>query len=117
MNIYFQTTNIKVTQDEKNFMANRMYVLNKFFSWDTSTYIEIERTRKSYNGHDLYYVSIKIDDPEYQYFAEEYRENVRSAFDHAYGDAFRLVRSHRSKSRNLVRRAGLKIKRLFKRQI
>lgn len=116
MNIYFQTKNIDVSQNEKNFMANRMYGLNKFFSWDTNTYIDIERTRQSHNGHDLYYVSIKIDDPHHQYFAEEYRENVRSAFDHAYGDAFRLVRKHRGRKGNIARKAARKLKQLFKRQ-
>ena len=116
MNIYFQTKNLEVTQYEKNMMANRMYGLNKFFSWDTHAYIDIERTRSSQHGQDLYYVSIKIDDPQNQYFTEEYRENVRKAFDEAYGDMFRVVRSHRSKSRNLARRAGAHIKCILKRK-
>ena len=38
-----------------------MYGLNKFFSWDTNAYIDIEQTHQSHHGHDLYYVSIKID--------------------------------------------------------
>ncbi len=116
MNIYFQSKNIDLYQDTKNMMANRMYGLNKFFSHDTNAYIDVERTRASHNGDDLYHVSIKIDDAHNQYFAEEYKENIRKAFDHAYGDMFRMVRSHRSKSRNLARRAGARIKRIFRRQ-
>jgi len=116
MNIYFQAKNVEIHPNIKDTMANRMYGLNKFFSWDTNAYIDIERTRQSHHGHDLYYVSIKIDDAHNQYFTEEYKENVRKAFDHAYGDMFRVVRSHRSKSRNIARKAGSKIKRIFKRQ-
>lgn len=115
MNIFFHAKNLEISQESKQAMANRMYGLNKFFSIDTHAYIDIERTRQSHHGHDLYYVSIKIDDPHHQYFTEEYKENIRSAFDHAYGDMFRVVRSHRSKSRNLAKKAHQKIKRLFKR--
>lgn len=116
MNIHFQTKNIEIDQNEKNFIANRMYSLNKFFSWDTNAYIDIERTNPSNHGEHLFYVSIKIDDPYNQYFTEEYRENTRKAFDFAYSDMFRVVRSHRSKSRILARKAGAKIKKFFKRQ-
>lgn len=116
MNIYFQTKNIDLHPHEKEMMANRMYGLNKFFSWDTNAYIDIERTRQSQHGDDLYYASIKIDDPTNQYFTEEYKENVRKAFDHAYGDMFRVVRSHRGKSRNIARRAGAKIKKMLTRR-
>ena len=116
MNIYFQTKNIDIHPNIKDTMANRMYGLNKFFSWDTNAYIDIQRTRQNQHGHDLYYVSIKIDDPLNQYFTEEYKENVRKAFDHAYGDIFRVIRSHRGKSRNLARQAGTKIKNLLKRK-
>ena len=116
MNIYFQSKNLEITQDTKNMMANRMYGLNKFFAHDTSAFITVERSTAHNNGPDVYYVSIKIDDPHNQYFTEEYQENIRKAFDHAYGDMFRVVRSHRSKSRNLVRRTGRRIKKFFKRQ-
>lgn len=116
MNIYFQFKNIEIDHDTKEMMANRMYGLNKFFTHDTNAYIDVEKTRQAHHGHDLYYASIKIDDPLNQYFTEEYKEDIRMAFDHAYGDMFRVVRSHRSKSRNLARRAGAKIKRVFKRQ-
>jgi len=116
MNIYFQTKSVEINQREKNFMAHRLYRFNTFFSWDTNAYIDIERTRPSHHGDDLYYVSIKIDDPQNQYFTEEYQENIRKAFDQAYRDMFRVVRSHRNKSRNLARRAGAKIKKLLKKR-
>lgn len=116
MNIYFQSKNLDIPQDTKNMMANRMYGLNKFFAPDTNAYVNIERTTSQNNGPDIYYVSLKIDDPHNQYFTEEYQENIRKAFDGAYGDMFRVVRSHRSKSRNLARRAGQRIKKIFKRQ-
>jgi ribosome-associated translation inhibitor RaiA len=116
MNIYFQSKNLEINQDTKNMMANRMHGLNKFFPHDTNAYITIERTTHHHNnGPEIYYVSIKIDDPHNQYFTEEYQENIRKAFDHAYGDMFRVVRSHRSKSRNLAKRAGQRIKKFFKR--
>ena len=115
MNIYFQTKDVEMHPDEKNFMANRLYGLNKFFSYDTSAYVDIKRTTRHHNNApDLYYVSIKIDDPLNQYFTEEYKDDARKAFDHAYGDMFRVVRSHRSKSRNLARRAGAHIKKIFR---
>lgn len=116
MNIYFHTKNIEVSQYEKNFMANRLYGLNKFFSYDANAYVDIDRAHQSHNGYDLYHVSIKIDDPSHQYFAEEYRENVKTAFDHAYGDVFRLIRKHRGRKGNIARRARRRLKKLFKRQ-
>lgn len=115
MNIYFQTRNIEVPAHEKEFMANRMHGLDKFFSWDTHGYIDIEKTRASHHGRDLYYISIKIDDVDTHYFTEEYRENVRKAFDYAYGEIFRIVRDERSRSRTLMRKAGKQIKKIFKR--
>ncbi|MCI5051192.1 MAG: HPF/RaiA family ribosome-associated protein [Candidatus Pacebacteria bacterium] len=114
MNIYFRAKDLNIPSESKQMMANRLFGLNKFFSYDTNAYVDVEQTHQSHHGHDLFYVSIKIDDPHNQYFTEEYRENIRSAFDHAYGDMFRVVRSHRSKSRNLARKAGQKIKRLFR---
>jgi ribosome-associated translation inhibitor RaiA len=117
MNIYFQSKNLDLYQDTKNMMINRMNGLNKFFQKDTNAYVDVERTTNHHNnGPDIYHVSIKIDDPLNQYFTEEYQENIRKAFDGAYGDMFRVVRSHRSKSRNLARRAGARIKRIFRRQ-
>lgn len=115
MNIFFRTKDLVIPDNSKQTMVNRMNGLRKFFSWEANAYIDIEQTHQSHNGHDLYYVSIKIDDPHNQYFTEEYKESVRAAFDHAYGDMFRVVRSHRSKSRNLARKAGDKIKKIFKR--
>lgn len=114
MNIYFQTKNIEVHDEVKQKIANRLKGLQKFFSWDTKAYIDLKRTNTSHHGHDLYYASVRIDAPEHEYFAEEYKENIHLAFDHAYGDIFRIIRSHRSKSRNLARRARTKIKSLFK---
>lgn len=115
MNIFFNAKGLDIQENDKQMMANRMYGLNKFFSWDTSAYIEVKQTHQSNHGHNLYYVSIKIDDTNHQYLSEEYKENIRSAFDHAYGDMFRIVRSHRSKSRNIAKKAARKIKSLFKR--
>lgn len=115
MNINFQSKNLDLFQDTKNMMANRMYGLNKFFPQDTSAFIDVQRTTNHHNnGPDIYYVSIKIDDPHNQYFTEEYQDTIKKAFNGAYGDMFRVVRSHRSKSRNLARRAGAQIKRIFR---
>ena len=115
MNIFFRTKNTDIPEHTKMMMVHRMNGLRKFFNAEAKSYIDVERTHQSHHGHDLYYVSIKIDDPYHQYFSEEYRENIPSAFDHAYGDMFRIVRSHRSRSRNLMRKAGKRIKQLFRR--
>lgn len=114
MNIYFQAKNVEIQDDFKQFMAERMYGLNKFFSPHANAYVDMEKTHNSHNGNDLYYLSIKIDDPIQLYFVEEYRENLRKAFDHAYENSFRVVRNERKKTRSLARRASASLKRLFK---
>lgn len=115
MKVFFQARRIDISEYEKNFMANRMYGLNKFFTPHAHAYVDIERTNASHHGHDLYYVSIRITEPGAAYFTEEYRENVRKSFDHAYGEMFRIVSKDRSRSRNIARKAGQRIKNLFKR--
>lgn len=115
MNIFFQVRNLVLDENEKMFMARRIEGLHKFFSKDAHVYIDAERTRPDLHGDDLYRVSLRIQDGHYQYFTEDYLENVRKSFDHAYGEMFRMVRNDRSRSRTLARRARNKIKKIFKR--
>lgn len=115
MNIFFQVRNIDIDQSSKEGMANRMYGLNKFFSPDARAFIDVEKTRASHNGHDLYYVSIHLEDGKDRYFTEDYQENVRKSFDHAYGELFRIVRDDRSKSRSIAKKAGAQLKKIFRR--
>lgn len=117
MNIFFQTKNVDITQNEQDFMARRIEGLEKFFSKHAHTYIDAEKTRASHNGEDLYYISIRIDDAANRYFAEEYQSNTKTAFDQAYGDLYRVIRNDRSKSRSLWKSAGRKFKDIFKRKL
>ncbi|MGB0925126.1 MAG: HPF/RaiA family ribosome-associated protein [Minisyncoccia bacterium] len=116
MQIFFQTKKVNITQGEQDFMARRIEGLEKFFSPHAHAYIDVEKTRASHNGHDLYYVAIKIDDAPHRYFAEEYQADTRTAFDHAYGDLYRVIRNDRSKSRSMLKSAGRKFKQIFKRK-
>lgn len=115
MNIYFQTHSLDVSDVEKQFISRRIEGLAKFFGQSTSVYIDIEKTRADQHGDDLYRVSIRIEDGPLHYYTEDYRETIRTSFDHAYGDMFRMVRNDRSRSRTLARRAGARIKKFFKR--
>jgi|AntAceMinimDraft_6_1070360.scaffolds.fasta_scaffold21331_2 ribosome-associated translation inhibitor RaiA len=115
MNIYFHTGNIDVHPYEKEYMANRMNGLDKFFRIGTHGYIDIEKTRASHHGTNLYYVSVVISDARIDYFTEEYSESIREAFDRSYGEIFRIIRDERSRSRTLIRKAGQQIKNLFRR--
>jgi len=114
MDIFFQARNIELDPHLKDHMANRMYGLNKFFSPYTKSFIDVEKTRSSKNGSDLFYTSISIQDGKFQYFTEDYQDGPRKSFDHTYGEIYRTIRNDRSKSRNLARRAGSAIKRLFR---
>ncbi len=114
MNIFFQDKNFDLHASEKEFMANRMYNLRKFFSPYAQAYIDVERTRASMTGDDLYRITIRLDDGPHRYFTEEFQRDVRTTFDHAYGDIFRMVRNERSRSRTMARRAQERLKRLFK---
>jgi ribosome-associated translation inhibitor RaiA len=116
MQIFFQTKKLELHEEEKSFMARRIEGLNKFFSPYAYVYIDVEQTRASHNGRDLYYVSIKIDDGKYKYFTEEYQDGVRKAFDHAYGDMYRVVRKDKGKARAVLKSAGRRFKRIFKRK-
>lgn len=115
MNIFFQTHNLEIDQAEKQFMSRRIEGLDKFFSPDASVYIDVERTRADQHGEDLYRTSIRIEDAKLHYYAEDFKESIRSSFDHAYGDIFRIIRNDRSRSRTLARKAGKRIKKFFKR--
>ena len=115
MDIFFQARNLELDHQIKDFMANRMYGLSKFFSPHVQAFVDVQKTRSSHHGEDLYYISIAIEDGKHRYFTEEYQENVRKTFDHAYGEIFRIVRDDRSKARRITRKAGASLKKLFKR--
>ena len=115
MNIFFQTKNLDLYQEAKDAMAHRMKGLGRFFSGEAHAYLDIEKTTSSHHGDDLYYVSIRIEEPGNQYFTDEYRAGVKEAFDHAYDEIFRMVRSDRNRTRSLARRAAARMKRMFKR--
>ncbi len=113
MQIFFKTRRVELYIDEKNFIARRIENLEKFFSPDAHAYIDVEQTRVSNSGDDLFYVSITIEDGKYNYFADEYGSDIRKAFDSSYGDIYRMIRNDRSKSRKLLRSTGRTIKRIL----
>jgi len=113
MNIHFQYKGVTVEGEIKQFISKRIDGLEKFFSPDAKTFIDIERTRPSHKGDDLYYVSIRLEDGRFNYFTDDHRENIRKAFDHAYGELFRMVRNERSRTRALARKAGSRIRNIF----
>ena len=84
MQIFFQTKKIEINSHEKEFMVRRIEGLKKFFSPDVSVRIDVEQTHESNSGHDLFYVSIRVEDTPHKYFAEEYKDDIRKSFDHAY---------------------------------
>lgn len=116
MQIFFRTKNLEVTEGTKSFIANRVNGLAKFFSPHAHVYADLEKTRADHNGRDLFYTAITIEDGHARYFVEEYKDELRKSFDHAYSDLFRVVRNDRSKSRQLVKRAGQKFKNIFKKK-
>lgn len=116
MQIFFQTKKIELQIHEKEFMLRRMEGLKKFFSAQVSVYIDVERTHMSNHGNDLYYVSIRVEDVPYKYFAEEYKDDIRKSFDHAYGDLYRIIRKDRSKSKAVFRSARRTFKRIFRKK-
>ena len=116
MQIFFQTKRIDLDENEKAFMVRRIEGLNKFFSPHAHVYIDVEQTRASHNGRDLYYVSLKINDGRYRYFTEEYQDSVRKAFNNAFGDMYRVVRKDRGRAQAILKSAGRRFKRLFRRK-
>lgn len=115
MNIFFQTRKIDLLPDEEIFIARRLENLQKFFSPHVHVYVDIQQSRGGRLGSDLFYVSLKIEDGRFHYFADEYQENLRKAFDHAFGDIFRIIRNDRSRSRRLLKGARRGFKNIFKR--
>ena len=101
---------------DEQFMARRIENLKKFFSPYVYVYIDIEQTKGGKLESDLFYVSIRVEDGALHYFVDEYQENLRKAFDHAFGDIFRVIRNDRSRSRRLLKSAGRGFKRVFKRR-
>lgn len=116
MQIFFQTKKIELHPEEQNFMARRIEGLNKFFSSHAHAYIDVEKTRANHKGHDLFYVSINIDDGPHKYFTEEYQADTRKAFDEAYGDMYRVIRKDRGRSQAVLKSAGRRFKKLFQRK-
>ncbi len=116
MNIFFQTQHIEVQQSAKDTMAQKMYSIQRLLSPYAKAFVDIQKTRASHNGRDLYSVSITIEDGKHHYFAQEYHEEVKTTFDRAFADISRQVREEKSKTRSLTRRAGASLKRLFRRK-
>ena len=116
MQIFFQTKKIELNDYNREYMARRVEGLRKFFSPHAHAYIDLERTRADHNGRDLYYVSLRIEDGRHRYFVEEYQDDIRKSFDHAYGNIYRVIRDDRSKSRALLKSAGRMFKRMVRRR-
>lgn len=116
MQIFFRTKKTEVNAHDQDYMARRIEGMQKFFSPHAHAYVDLERTRASHRGHDLYYVAIKIEDGHYKYFAEEYQSDIRKSFDHAYGDIYRIIRNDRSKSRTMLKSAGRAFKKVFQKR-
>lgn len=116
MNIFFQTQNIEVNQFNRDAMAQKMYSVERLLSPYAKGYIDIQKTRASHNGKDLYSVSITIEDGKHHYFAQEYHEEVKTTFDRTFADIARQVKDDKSKSRTLARKAGASLKRLFRKR-
>lgn len=116
MHTSFQTRNLTLDLNQTSSMEERVQDLKKFFSDNAHTYIDVEKTRNRQNGDDLYHVSIQIEDGKFRYFTEAYEEDVRSAFDRSFNEMRRMVREDKSKLRDLTRRAGLQLKKLFRRK-
>jgi ribosome-associated translation inhibitor RaiA len=115
MYILFQTKNITLSSYDEDSMARKIENLSKFFMPDVHIYIDIDYTRGGHFEKDVYYVSLRIDSAKTQYFADEYQETLRFAFDSAFGDIFRMIRNDRSRSRQLFTRASRQFKKTFKR--
>lgn len=116
MQIFFQTKKTEVNTHDQDYMARRIDGMQKFFSPYAHVYIDLERTRASHHGDDLYHVSIKIEDGRYKYFSEEYKSNIRESFDYAYGDIYRIIRKDRSKSSTMLKSAGRAFKKIFQKR-
>ncbi len=116
MQIFFQTRKTEINNHDQDYIARRIEGLEKFFSPHAHAYIDLERTRNSHNGQDIYYAAIRIKDGHYKYFAEEYQSDTRKSFDHAYGDIYRIIRKDRSKSKVIMRSAGRAFKKIFRRK-
>ena len=115
MHIFCQTKKIELERGEQDFMAARIEGLAKFFEPDAHTYVDIEKTRSSHNGEDLYYIAIHVKEGVVRYFVDGYQENIRKTFDNVYADLYRNIRNDRSKSRELLKSARRNIKDFFKR--
>ena len=116
MQIFFQAQKIEIQPGEQDFMARRIEGLSKFFSPQAHTYIDVEQTRPSHNGQDIFRVAIHIEDGSARYFVDGNEGSVRKAFDEVYADLYRSVRNDRSRSRTVLKSAGRKFKNLFTRR-
>ncbi len=116
MQIFFKTRRIELYTEEQNFMVRRIENLRKFFTSNAHAYIDVEQTRTDNSGQDLFYVSITIEDGKYNYFADEYQSDIRKAFNHSYGDVYRIIRNDRSKSRKLLRSTGRAFKKMLRKR-
>lgn len=116
MNIDFQTKNCELVPEFREYIARKLSGLTKFYHQDTTRiFVDIEQNPAVQSGPELFRVGIKIDSPEGSIFTEEKESDMRRAFDKAHKEIVRMVKTERGKSQNLARRAGAKIKSLFKR--
>ena len=115
MRIFFKHKNTDIPAHLESFMANRIRGIAKFFSHDAHAYIDVEKTSTSHHGNDLFYVSIRLRDAGHEFFTEEYADDIRKAFDRAYAENYRVIRKQRSRLRDVSRKAGSRLKRIFRR--
>lgn len=115
MRIFFKNKNTDIPAHLETFMANRIDGIAKFFADDAHAYVDVEKTSNSHNGNDLFYVSIRLRDGGQEFFTEEYADDVRKAFDRAYAENYRIIRKQRGRLRDVSRKAGSHLKKIFRR--
>ena len=115
MQIFFHTKEVDLEDKEKEYMEEKLHkIAKKFFSPDLQFFISLEKTRGDLHGDDLYETSIKAEDMGKVYFAEDRGDTVLKSFDEAHKDFIRIVRRDRGKTREILKRAGRKIKSLLR---
>ncbi len=115
MKIFYHLKEVELKEEEQEHIEKKLSQLQKkFFSESVQFFVNLEKTRGDKKGDDLYEASIKIQDGPEHYFADERKDYIIKAFDHALRELMRIVRKERGKTRSFLRSAGRKIKQILR---
>lgn len=115
MNIVIKCTNISLTDAIRDYINNKVSVLNKFVaSPDTVCHVEVGKTTAHHKHGDVFRAEIRIIVDGQEYYVTSEKEDLYQAIDYVKEDVFNRIVSRKEKRQTFFKRSGAKLKNMLR---